>query len=147
MTLLKFRNEMPARDAHVFPNVNDLFNGLFDGMVTNDFKRWNTPAVNVIENDDHFKMQFAAPGMTKEDFKISVNEHTLTVSAETKSESTESKNHYTRKEFSFNNFSRSFKMPELVNVDGIAANYESGIMTLLLPKLEAKPRAREIKVG
>ena len=148
MTLLKFKNETPVRSGHVFPTMNDLFSEFFDGMVTNDFKRWNTPAVNIIENDNQFKMELAAPGLKKEDFKISVNDNTLNISAETKSETKESNDRFTRKEFSFNSFSRSFNLHELVNIEGINANYENGIMTVTLPKLEeAKPKAREIKIG
>ena len=147
MTMLKFKNETPARSAHVFPTANDFFNDLFDGMITNDFKRWNTPSVNIVENDEQFKMQLAAPGFTKEDFKISVNDNTLTISAEKKSETNESTERFTRKEFSFNRFSRSFTLTEMVNVEGINASYENGIMLVTLPKLEsAKPKSREIKV-
>lgn len=148
MTLLKFKNETPARTAHVFPTMNDIFNELFDGMVTNDFKRWNAPAVNIIKNDDQFKMELAAPGMKKEDFRISVNDNTLSISVEKKPESNETTEHYTRREFSFGSFSRSFTLPELVNVEGINANYENGIMTVTLPILEeAKPKSREIKIA
>lgn len=147
MTLLKFKNEIPASTAHVFPPMNDLFSEFFDGMVTNDFKRWNTPAVNIMENDDQFKIQMAAPGMNKDEFKISVNDNTLNISVEKKSENHESTDRFTRKEFSFGSFSRSFTLPELVNVDEIHASYENGIMTVALPKLEqVKQGVREIKV-
>ena len=148
MTLLKFKNETPMQNAHVFPTMNDFFNEFFDGMITNDFKRWNTPAVNIVENEGQFTMQLAVPGMNKDDIKINVNDNTLTVSAEKKSESNENGQRYTRREFAFSSFSRSFKLPELVNVDAITANYENGIMYVKLPKLEeAKPKSREIKVS
>lgn len=148
MTLIKFQKDPALRNRSGFPAVNDLFNDFFDGMVTSDFRRWSSPAVNISETDDEFTMQMAAPGLKKNDFKLNVDENTLTVSAEKKSESSENSKKYNRREFSFTSFSRHFTLPETVNVDAISANYEDGIMTIRLPKREeAKPKSRQIEVS
>lgn len=148
MTLLKFKNETPSRSGHVFPTVNDFFTELFDGINVNDSKRWNSPAVNIIESDGEFKLQLAAPGLSKEDFKININDNLLVVSAEKKSENTSSTQRYSRKEFSFNSFTRSFTLPDLIKVEHINATYDNGIMSIVLPKAEAaKPKVHEVKIG
>jgi HSP20 family protein len=149
MTLLKFKNDQPAKYTERVPQINEMFNDLFDGMLTSDFRRTSTPAVNIIETDDDFKLEVAAPGLAKEDFKINVDNDLLTVSAEKKNENNEKNSRYTRKEFSYVSFTRSFTLPELVDAEHIRASYESGVMTLTLPKREeAKPKpAREIKIS
>jgi HSP20 family protein len=149
MTLIKLKNDVAPKYAQKTPYFNDLFNDFFDGMLTSDFRRTSTPAVNIIENDDNFKLEVAAPGLTKEDFKINVEDDMLSVSAEKKNEINEKNSRYTRKEFSYVSFKRSFSLPEIVDVDHVNANYENGVMTLTLPKKEeAKPKpAREIKIS
>jgi HSP20 family protein len=91
----------------------------------------------------------AAPGLTKEDFKINVENDVLTVSNEKKTETSEKNEKYTRKEFSYSSFLRSFTLPEIVDMEKINAGYENGILTLTLPKKEeAKPKSpREIKIS
>lgn len=150
MTLIKFKNETPVRNRERMPYWSDLFNDLFENVVTTpDLKRATVPAVNIVETDDNYRLEMAAPGMKKEDFKINVENDLLTISTEKKSETTEKNEKYTRKEFSYSSFLRSFTLPEIVDMDKINANYDNGIMTLLLPKKEeAKPKApREIKIS
>lgn len=150
MTLIKFKNESPVRNRERMPYWNDLFNDLFENVATTpDYKRNSVPGVNIIETDDSYKLQMAAPGLKKEDFKIKVENEVLTVSSETKSESTEKNEKYTRKEFSYGSFLRSFTLPEIVDMEQINANYENGILSLVLPKKEeAKPKApKEIKIS
>ena len=150
MTLIKFKNENPVRNRERMPNWSDLMNDLFENVVsTPDFRRGTVPAVNIVETDENYKLELAAPGMKKEDFKISIDNDILTISTERKTESTEKTEKYTRKEFSYGSFLRSFTLPEIVNMESINAGYENGIMTLVLPKKEeAKPKApREIKVS
>jgi HSP20 family protein len=149
MTLIKFKNESPAKNGEKMPHFNEMFNDFFDGLLTGDFRRTSTPAVNIVDNDDNFKLELAAPGLTKEDFKINVDNELLSISAEKKNESSEKNSRYTRKEFSYVSFKRSFNLPEIVDAENISANYENGVMTLTLPKKEeAKPKpAREIKIS
>ncbi len=146
MTYLKFQKEVPAMNT--MPAFNSIFNNLFDGMVTSDFRRMTSPSVNIIEAENEFKLQVAAPGMKKEDFKVNVENDLLTISAEVKQESSEKSEKFTRKEFSFGSFKRSFTLPETIDVENIKASYENGIMMLSLPKrIEMKPKTRAIQIG
>ena len=126
--------------------------GEFVPAVLNDFfKPWNewfenggnfwgkpisVPAVNVTENTKDFKVSVAAPGLKKEDFKIDVDGNMLTISSETGEEKEEKDEKYTKKEYSYSAFSRSFTLPEGVNKEKIEAAYENGILRLVLPKSE-----------
>jgi HSP20 family protein len=148
MTLMKFQKQ-PVRTGN-FPVFSDLFSDLFDGMVNSEYRSWNTAAVNIREDASNFYLEVAAPGTKKDDFKLNVNENVLRISASSESsdESTASKGRYTRKEFSCHSFSRSFTLPETVNIDGIEASYDNGIMQIRLPKREeAKPKFREISIS
>ena len=149
MTLIKLKNDSAPKHADKMPYFNEMFNDFFDGLLTGDFRRTSTPAVNIIEGGDNFKLEVAAPGLAKDDFKINVDNDLLSVSAEKKNETNEKNNRYTRKEFSYVSFKRSFNLPEIVDADNINANYENGVMTLTLPKREeAKPKpVREIKIS
>lgn len=146
MTLIKFKNEAPART--LFPNTVDLFNEFFNDYTGSEFRKWNAPAVNIIENENAFKLQLAVPGLKKEDFKIALEENTLVVSAENKFESNTQTEKFTRKEFSFSSFVRRFNLPEQVKKSDITASYENGIMQITLPKTtEVKEKTREISIG
>jgi HSP20 family protein len=107
------------------------------------------PAVNIKETDQAFELAVAAPGLEKKDFKVAVENNLLTISAEHQEEKEEKDNSYTRKEFSYNSFMRSFELPSYVNAEAIDAQYKEGILTLTLPKKEeAKSnRRKEISVG
>lgn len=132
--------------APVFPAVLSNF--------LNDFERvapahqQSFPAVNVIEIEDAFKIELAAPGLKKEDFKVNVHENTLTISTEKKEEKTENVEKYTRKEFNFSTFKRSFALPKNVDGEKIVAIYNDGVLGLELPKKEQEkpkePRLIEI---
>jgi len=99
------------------------------------------PAVNISENKERFDVTIAAPGMKKDDFNIDVDGNTLTISAETREEKEEKENRYTRKEYSYSSFSRSFSLPDGVNKDKIDASYDNGILKLSLPKTEEAKKA------
>lgn len=97
----------------------------------------NVPLVNVKESEVAYVLEIAAPGLKKEDFKISVENNVLTISSEIKSESekTEQDGKYTRKEFAFNSFSRSFSLDEKhTDIDNISASYDAGVLGLTIPK-------------
>ena len=135
--------------------------GLFDDFWTRDLMNWglgnnsntNTtiPAVNVKETADHFEVEMAAPGMKKEDFRIELNGNQLTISSE-RSEQNEEKNedYYSKREFSYQSFQRTFQLPkDVVDSDKIAAHYENGVLKMLIPKKEeAKKKApRQIQIS
>ena len=121
------------------PKFTNLFDELFHSdlpsILNRDFSK-NVPSVNVIENGDSYKIQVAAPGFKKEDFDVSIDDNLLTISGEVKVSNEESGEKYTRREFNYTSFKRSFHLPETVNADNIAGSYENGILNISLPKLE-----------
>ena len=110
------------------------------------------PAVNVKETNDDFIIEVASPGMKRDDFKVELDNHVLTISSEMEGrhEEKDRNGKYTRKEFSYQSFQRSFSLPEN-KVEGgkISAKYTDGILYVTIPKKEdakVKP-ARQISVG
>lgn len=101
----------------------------------------NMPAVNVREGENSFDIELAAPGYNKQDFSVSADNGVLTVSAERKQENESKEDNYTRREFGFSSFSRSFSLPTNTNEDDIKANYEDGILKLSIAK-KALPNAK-----
>ncbi len=92
------------------------------------------PAVNIQETEKEFVIELAAPGLTKKDFNLEVENGVLTISAEKKTEKEEVEKTFTRKEFNFTTFSRSFNLPENVNEEKIVAHYEDGLLRLQVAK-------------
>jgi HSP20 family protein len=142
---------------NVYPSFPSLFNRFFEGDLMDwsntNFAGLNStlPAVNVRESDDEYQIEVAAPGMKKNDFKINYENGRLTISSEVKEEKKEGrKNNYTRREYRYESFQRSFTVPEnIVNSEQIQASYSDGILYVTLPKREeVKPKpAREIKIS
>ena len=144
---------LARRNENYFPSFIDRFfnNELMD-WGTSNFSRTNTslPAVNVKETDDDYFIEVAAPGMTKKDFSINFQNNILTISSEKQNEKEDSDDSYTRREFSYQSFQRSFTVPgNDVDSDKISASYNDGILNIKLPKREeVKPKpAREIKIS
>lgn len=110
----------------------------------------SVPRVNVSETDDKYKIEVAAPGLSKEDLHLDLDGDILTISAE-KEEKHEDKaenGNYTRREFSYTSFSRSFTLPENANADKIDAQYKDGILNITIPKKEEKKQksSKNIKI-
>ena len=148
MTLIKLSNQMPGQKSSMLPVFNELFNELFENSISSDFRRWKMPAVNILNYNDRYEIHLAAPGLKKDDFKINIEGGNLTISVAKEAESKETMDLYSRKEFQFTSFIRNFTMPEDVNLDGINASYNNGIMLVILPKeAEAKVKSREIKLS
>lgn len=99
-------------------------------------KKQSVPAVNVKETEKSFEVELAAPGLSKKDFNISVENGVLTISSEKKEEKESKDNEYTRREFSYSAFSRSFALPENVKEEDVNARYEDGVLRLTLVKKE-----------
>jgi len=145
MNLVKFSDQFPS-----------IFNRFFDDNMldwTNrNFSDTNTtlPSVNVKENADEFMVEVAAPGFEKKEFNIELNNDVLTISSEKKIENeTKDDERVTRREFSYQSFSRSFTLPASVERDKINAKYENGILDIVISKKEeakTKP-ARQIKIS
>lgn len=131
-------------------NRHPFYSGLMNGMEDDfsNFKRnCNVPAVNIQEDEKHFILEFAVPGMKKDDFKINLENQILTISSEIKEENEENKVNYTRKEFVYNSFSRSFTLPKNIVADKIKADYKDGILHISIPKDEKTKLTRDIKVA
>jgi HSP20 family protein len=107
------------------------------------------PQTNIHETPEAYHLELNAPGRTKEDFKIQVEQGLLTVSFEKKEENTQSDDYKTiRREFEFKSFKRSFSVDDKIDVEGIQAKYENGVLKLLLPKKEeSKQSARQINIA
>ena len=114
---------------------DDLFNNSLSNFVGSDFAS-NVPSVNISEFANEFKIEFAAPGLQKGDFDINVEKNTLTISANKENSTEVEGEKFTRKEFSYSSFSRSFQLPKGVESNSIVANYENGILEIVLPKKE-----------
>jgi HSP20 family protein len=108
-----------------------FFNDFFD----NDY-RYSTPSVNLAETKDDFRIEVAAPGLDKNDFKINLENNVLTISSEKETKKEESENTYTRREFNYSSFKRSFTLPESVNSEQISAEHKNGILYVQIPKRE-----------
>lgn len=121
---------------------DDLFSNwpsIFEDFFGNDFFKKSVgttlPAVNVKENENSFKIEMAIPGKKKEDLKINLENNVLTISSEHKEETEDKNENYTRKEFHYTSFQRSFALPEnLVEQDKIEATYENGLLVINIPK-------------
>ena len=107
------------------------------------------PQTNIHETPEAYHLELNAPGRTKEDFKIQVEQGLLTVSFDKKEESARSEDYKTiRREFEFRSFKRSFSVDDKINVDGIEAKYEQGVLKLLLPKKEeSKQSVKQINIA
>lgn len=147
------------RTGSLLPSiVSDFFDGddFFAPSIFNLDSDWNTfrvgkqiPSANITENPKDFVIELAAPGLEKKDFKVETDNNMLTISAEKKTEEKKETKNYSRKEFSYNSFSRSFNLPENSLPDKIAAEYQNGVLKLTLPKKEVAvvtPK-KEIKVS
>ncbi|MBL7696896.1 MAG: Hsp20/alpha crystallin family protein [Chitinophagaceae bacterium] len=131
-SLVKTTGRFPSVFDDFFKPWNEWFtNG--GGMLS---KPLTVPAVNVIENHDEYKLSLAAPGMKKSDFEIDVEGNMLTISSEKEEKKEDKDEQYTRREYSYSSFSRSFSLPEDVKQDKIEAAYEDGILKISLPKKE-----------
>ena len=137
------------RSRTMAPSV-DFFNtdNFFDN---NWLGRWEKefPAVNIAENEKNYSVEVVAPGFRKEDFKLKIDDDVLTISAESKTENDEKGNgkEYTRREYSYNSFTRSFQLPDNVKDDSISAGYKDGILNIELPKSKVQVKAtKEIAI-
>ena len=132
---------------------------LFNNFVDNDFMghmnvATTKPAVNVIETANDYKVEVAAPGMTKDDFKVQLDADGNLVIAVEKEQSKEEGNeekqeekyHYLRREFSYTQFTQTFIMPDDVDKQKIGAKVDNGVLTVSLPKLDSEALKKEAKL-
>lgn len=145
MNLIKFSK--PAY-RNSFEN---LFDDLFKTNINDALNRnpsWNTPSTNIIQTDNGFVIELAVPGITKDDIEIKLDKDLLAISASKEEETLEKKKvNYTKREFNYSSFSKSFHLTEDIDSSDIKAAYENGILKIELKKLEkAEPEVKQIKI-
>jgi len=104
------------------------------------------PSTNVQEDENAYRLELSVPGFSKKDFKIDLEKNLLTISSEVKEEKKEENVNYTRKEFVYGNFCRSFTLPEIIEAENIKAEYKNGILLVTLPKKEEVKIKKEIQI-
>jgi HSP20 family protein len=157
--LIKTRKSNGINDNNTYnalPSLSSWMDDIFSKSFGNEFmSNFNTgmtlPAVNVKDTDDEYVVEMAVPGLKKSDFDINLDNQLLSISAETSTETNEGNDNgnYTRREFGYSSFKRSFSLPDSVETDKISAKYDEGILKVVLPKREEakKKPAKSIKVS
>lgn len=147
MSLIRFNPARPVKSP-----FDELFSDFFEGELfparANTLRSSSLPAANIKEDEKSYHVELAAPGMKKDDFKIELDENLLSIRTEKQEEHKEENEKYTKREFNYTSFVRSFRLPEEVNQEEISASYKDGILKLEIPKLESekKPKVRAISV-
>lgn len=148
MTYSKFNAAAPSTSLNKW--IDTLFNTTLADAMGTDFTN-SAPSVNIVEHDAHYTMQLAAPGLQKSDFSINIENEYLVISAEkkTEKEATGTEGKFTRREFNYSSFKRSFQLDQNINREGIVASYENGVLSITLPKKEEtwkKPGTTTIEI-
>ncbi len=142
---------LPARrNQYWLPSIfNDIFDDDFMGYTP--AKQFASPAVNIIDNEKDYQIEVAAPGMSKEDFKVRLeNDNELVIALEKKNEDKHEKKNYLRREFSYASFKQAFIIPDEVDAEKIGAAMVDGVLKITLPKKEVTvktPATRQIEIG
>ncbi|WP_223170256.1 Hsp20/alpha crystallin family protein [Maribacter aquimaris] len=147
MSLVKFKKSNPFGNlvtSDLF-KPNDFFgNGFWNQGILND-SFWNgkklEPALNIKENEGDYEIELAAPGFAKKDFKVTIDDECLNISAKKTSEEEEEEENYARREFSYNAFERTLQLPENIKEEEIKARYHDGILRFKLQKKEVVKKA------
>jgi HSP20 family protein len=144
MTLVNFNN----RTRNTAPYFNNVFDSLFSDAVSKNKMVDKSPNVNIYENEAAYVIELAAPGLKKEDFQINLKKDTLSVWAEVKKDESQLAKDFTRKEFDYSSFARSFNLPDTADGDNITAEYKDGILSINISKKDdAKLQHKEIVVS
>ena len=145
MTLVKFNNNKGANA--LLPGFNDVFESVFNDTFFNDRMVTRVPAANISETKDHYHIELAVPGLQKQDFKLNIDRDVLNISVETQVENNEEGKRYSKREFSYSSFVRSFTLPDAADHNRIDAVYEDGILKIdIAKKEEAKLASRQIEL-
>ncbi|MFA6246619.1 MAG: Hsp20/alpha crystallin family protein [Mucilaginibacter sp.] len=144
MTLVKFNNQ---RNNTLMPGFNDVFDSIFNDTFFSDRMVTRVPAVNISESENNYHVELAAPGLKKEDFKLNLERNQLTISVEQSSDHQDNQKNYSKREYSYNSFVRSFTLPESADDTKIDATYTDGILRIDIAKREeAKMIRRQIEI-
>lgn len=132
-------------NSPLFPKWNNFFEGVSpdDRFLSFDSKFNLVPAANIEDKDSEFVISMAVPGVEKDDINVEVHDNVITISSEKEETSEETEKNFSRKEYSYNSFRRTFRLPQNIQEEKIEANYENGELILQLPKV--KPEATKVK--
>jgi len=145
MSLVKFSTG--NKHSELTRGFTDIFESFLNDSFISDRMISRVPAVNIMENEDNYEIDLAAPGLRKDDFKISLDRNLLTISVEQKTEINEDNKHWNKREFSYSSFARSFALPDSADDGKIEAEYHNGLLRIYVPKIEeAKTVARRIAI-
>ena len=149
MTLLKRTGTTTTPTSPAFSNLLENFFNNDWGDLFSEFQGETVPAVNVKEDNDKYNIEVAVPGMEKKDFDVSVENGVLNISARHEEKDEDTNENFTRREFSYRSFRRSFTLPESVKDEDIQAKYEEGILRIMIPKKEEakKEDTRKIEIN
>ena len=144
MTLVKFNNKA---NNTLMPGFNDVFESILNDTFFNDRMVTRVPAVNISETENNYHVELAAPGLKKEDFKLNLDRNVLNVSVEQSSDQQDNQKNYSKREYSYSSFVRSFTLPESADDSQINAAYTDGILRIDIAKREeAKMVRRQIEI-
>ena len=119
--------------------LDSFFNGSINHFADGNFAT-SSPSTNVVESENAYKIELAAPGLEKSDFTLSLDQDLLTIEVKKETKAEETKEKFIKREFNFTSFKRTFTLPDTVNANDINATYENGVLSVVFPKKEeAKP--------
>lgn len=145
MTLVKFNPE--NRNRSLLPGFNDVFDTLLNNTFFTDRMVTRVPPVNISETEDNYHVELAAPGLKKEDFRLDLENNMLSVSVEQTANQEDNQKNYSKREYSYSSFVRSFTLPESADDGQINATYTDGILRIDIAKREeAKTVRRQIEI-
>lgn len=145
MTLVKFNPE--KTNSNLLPGFSDVFQNFFNDSFLSDRMVTRVPAANISESSDHYHIELAAPGLKKDDFKLQLDDHVLSISVEQMQNDKQQERSYSKREYSYSSFVRSFTLPESADEQQIDARYEHGILMIdIAKKEEAKSVRRQIEI-
>jgi HSP20 family protein len=146
MTLVKFNSDNNKRNG-LMPGFSDVFDSIFNDTFFSDRMVSRVPAANISETQDHFHVELAAPGLKKDDFKLNLDRNVLSISVEQRTENSKEEKNYSKREYSYNSFVRSFTLPESADQNQIQATYADGVLSIdIAKKEEAKSVTRQIEI-
>lgn len=147
MTLVKFNPNGNVKKNDLMTGFDGVFDSIFNDTFFSDRMTARVPAVNISESKDHYHVELAAPGLKKEDFKLSLERNVLSISVERSSENGVQERNYNKREFSYSSFVRSFTLPDAADENGIEAKYVDGVLCIDIAKREeAKIQSRQIEI-
>jgi len=144
MTLVKWNNKT---NNALLPGFNDVFESIFNDTFFNDRMVTRVPAVNISETENNYHVELAAPGLKKDDFKLNLERNQLTISVEQSADHEDNHKNYSKREYSYSSFVRSFTLPDSADESKIDASYTDGVLQIDIAKREeAKSVRRQIEI-